>query len=70
MNSQPPIKLFSWRRAILPLLAACGVIVYRAYEKIKINGRLNTEDILISGITLGMVLVIFAVVGWWANRPD
>jgi len=47
-----------------------GVVAYRAYEQFHKKGHFEAVDLWNSAFTIGVALGIFALVGWWANRPD
>jgi hypothetical protein len=70
INFKPPIKLFSWKRATLPLATVFGLVAYRAYEQFQKKGHLEPVDLWKAAFVIGVTLGIFTLVGWWANRPD
>jgi len=70
VNLKPPIKLFGWKRAILPLSAGVAIVAFRLYQSYEKKGRLDGVDVGVSIVTLAMLFGIMAAVAWWANKPD
>ena len=70
MDEKPPIKLFSWKRAMLPLVLGVAVVSYRAYESYQKKGHVDSVDVWATVVPILMLVGILAVVGWWANRRE
>ena len=70
MDQKPRIRLFSWRRAIIPLLGGIVVVSYRTYESYQGKGHLTASELWAAAVTVAIMFGIFAAIGWWANRPE
>ena len=70
MDEKPRIQLFSWKRAILPLVIGVTVVSYRTYESCQKKGHLDSADVWATVVPVLMLVGILAVVGWWANRRE
>ena len=70
MDEKPPIKLFSWKRAMLPLVLGVAVVSYRTYESYQKKGHVDAVDVWATVVPILMLVGILAVVGWWANRRE
>lgn len=64
------MRLFSWRRALLPLAIGIAVVSYRSYESYRKKGRLDPVDVGAAVVTILMLVGILLLVGWWANRRE
>jgi hypothetical protein len=70
MNEKPPIKLFSWKRAVIPLVIGVAVVSYRTYESYQKKGRLDSVDVWAAVIPILLLFGILGAAAWWANRRD
>jgi len=53
-----------------PLATVFGLVAYRAYDQFQKKGHLEAVDLWNAAFIIGVTLGIFALVGWWAKRPD
>lgn len=70
MGNKKPIKLITWQKGILVLVAVCGSVALSTYRTYISKGHLDKIDIISMVFAMLMCISICAGVAWWGNRPE